>query len=380
MRTLVFGALAGLLFATAGCQPKVENADQATRGPEGVADQAAPQKSAASESDMALQRAAETIVATGAKVERDSSNEIVAVDLRGIEVTDSLAKEIAKLPSLSKLTIDQSALSTAGWEAIGTLTKLQQLDLRDCPINNEQFSAVLKDLRQLRAVRLNGKSGKTQVDDRGLTALANCHDLKVLAVDGLWITIEGIQHLAGNQKLAEVYAGDTALDDDAVVLLAKLPDLKKIRLARTGVSEAGLEALSHLALEELDVSECSGISDDSLKALAQMKSLKRLNLWRDTVGDTGVEHLKTLTNLEWLNLDNTHLADGGLASLSGMSKLTFLHIGSTAVTDAGMPDLVGLKALKDLKVTRTAVTEAGVKVIEEAIPNVNVQLKYIEGE
>ncbi len=76
----------------------------------------------------------------------------------------------------------------------------------------------------------------------------------------------------------------------------------------------------------------------------------------------------------------THLTDAGLPHLAGLTKLKFLHLGSTAVTDAGMPALVSLKSLKDLKVTRSAVTEAGVDVVKQAIPGIEIQLKYIEGE
>ncbi len=375
MRTLIIGSLSCLLFAAAGCEATASRVEREAKMAALEAEKVALDAAA-----MELKRAAETLVSTGAKVERNSDNEVVAADLRGIEVTDTLATEIAKLKELSKLTINESSMSVAGWQTIGTIPGLQQLDIRDCPINNEQFSAAVTNLRKLRAVRLNGKSGRTQVDDRGLAALSNCSELKVLAIDSLWITVAGIKQLAANQKLAEIYAGDTALDDESVELLAQLPDLRKIRLSRTGVGAPGLEALSKLPLEELDVSECSGVSDDSLVVIAKMHSLKRLNLWRDTVGDIGVEHLSQLTNLEWLNLDNTHLADAGLSQLSDMSKLTFLHIGSTGITDAGMPALVGLKSLKDLKVTRTAVTEAGVAVVKEAIPDVNVQLEYIEGE
>ncbi len=61
-----------------------------------------------------------------------------------------------------------------------------------------------------------------------------------------------------------------------------------------------------------------------------------------------------------------------------MVELTFLHLGSTGVSDAGMPKLLGLKKLKDLKVTRTSVTEAGAKQLTDAIPGLEVQVKYRE--
>jgi hypothetical protein len=326
-------------------------------------------------------KAYETLRSTGAKVEIDpKSSQVVSVDLHGIEVTDTLATQVALLGGLEKLTINESVMTLAGWQELGTLSALQQLDLRDCPLNNEQLEAIVKGLPKLKALRLNGTSGRTTVDDNGLAVLKGCPELKVLAIDGLWVGGEGLKHLQGNQKLIELYAAGTTVDDAAGELIAKLPALRKLRLSKTSISSTGIASLSALPLEDLDISEASGISDAALEIIGNMKSLKRLNLWRDTVTDAGVEHLAGLTELEWLNLDNTHLADAGLPHLSGMTHLNFLHLGSTGVTDAGMPALASLKSLKDLKVTRTAVTEAGVEVVRQAIPGIDIQLKYIEGE
>ncbi len=327
-----------------------------------------------------LKKATETLRATGAKLELSSAGQVTGVDMGEIEVTDTLATQIAFLQWIEKLTIGESAMTVDGWQKLGKLTNLQQLDLRDCPLNNEQLTAVVSGLAKLKALRLNGTSGRTTVDDSGLAGLANCLDLKVLAVDGLWIGSQGLEHLKNNLKLIELYASGTTIDDSAAELLAGFPALRKLRLSRTSVGTAGIAAIGKLPLEDLDISEASGISDETLETVGHMKSLKRLNLWRDSVSDEGVVHLAGLTDLEWLNLDNTQLTDAGLVQIAKLTKLSFLHLGSTPVTDAGMPSLVSLKSLKDLKVTRSAVTEAGVEVVKQAIPGIEIQLKYIEGE
>lgn len=325
-------------------------------------------------------KAAETLRAAGAKLAENSAGQITEVNLGDIEATDALATQIALLDQLQKLTIRESTMTGDGWQALGKLHALQQLDLRDCPLDNAQLTAVVADLAQLRALRLNGTSGRTTVDDEGLAALANCPELKVLAVDGLWVSGQGLEHLKKNLKLSELYASGTTLDDDAVTVLADLPALRKLRLSKTTVGSVGLAALADLPLEDLDVSEASSINDETLAIIGQMKSLKRLNLWRDTITDAGVAHLAGLTQLEWLNVDNTHLTDAGLPYLKGMTSLAFLHLGSTGVTDEGMPALTTLKSLKDLKVTRTAVTEEAAETLKQAIPGIDIQLKYIEGE
>ncbi len=378
--------LCGVFAVILGCSPSAQSPS-----PEVVLEQsqAAVQDIAREVDAMAKEtkrlgdmlKAHETLRSTGAKLEsRTKGTQITNVDLRGIEITDALAEQVVLLGELEKLTINESAMSIAGWQHLGKIASLQQLDLRDCPIGNEQFQAIVSGMPNLKAIRLSGTSGRTTVDDAGLAALAQTSALKVLALDGLWITDAGLTHVLACKQLAELYAAGTTLNDDAGALLAQLPELKKLRLAKTGFGTRGLEALLPLQLEDLDISEASGIDDASMAVVGKMQTLKRLNLWRDTVGDAGVAHLAGLTNLQWLNLDNTHLADAGLVHMADMQQLTFLHLGSTGVTDAGMPDLVGLKSLKDLKVTRTAVTEAGVAVVQQALPGVDVQLKYIEGE
>jgi hypothetical protein len=115
--------------------------------------------------------------------------------------------------------------------------------------------------------------------------------------------------------------------------------------------------------------------------LAKLTGLKRLNLWRAAnLSDAGLEPLAGLTKMEWLNVDNTQLSNDGLAHLAGMKQLKFLHLGSTFVSDAGLVHLEGLAALDKLIVTRTAVTETGVAKLKEKLPDLDVQLKYIEGQ
>ena len=316
----------------------------------------------------------------GAKLTRDSSQQVAEADLREFEMTDGLAQELSKLDSLVKLTLGPSSMSIDGWKSLGKLRKLQQLDLRATGLGNEEFTALASAMPALRAVRLNGKNPGTSVDEDGLKALANCQGLKVLALDHLWVGGAALQRLLGNKDLSELYLAGTLADDDALKVIAGFPKLKKLRLAQTSVSGVGLSHIASLGIQDLDISECSQLTDEAMEAVAQMTSLTRLNLWRDAITDEGVKQLAALTKMQWLNLDNTLLSDAGLGALAGMSQLTFLHVGSTSVSDAGMPDLLPLKSLKDLKVTRTAVTDAGVKVVTDGIPGVDVQLKYIEGE
>ncbi len=316
-----------------------------------------------------------------AKLKRDAQQRVVEVDLRGHVVKDEEISGLSKLASLQVLSMDSVELTQAGWSEIGLVKSLRQLDIRECALSNEDLALCIGNLPDLRALRMASKSGATSVDDTGLVSVAKCKELRVLALDYLWVSAEGLGKLTELQSLSELYLANTIIDDSSVAVLLKFPQLKKLRLARTQIGDEGLVQLAKLkSIEDLDLSECSQITDAGMAALGQMQSLKRLNLWRDAISDDGVKHFRGLTNMEWLNVDNTQLSDLGLEAFQAMSKLTFLHLGSTGVSDAGMPKLKPLKSLKDLKVTRTSVTEKGVEELLKDLPSTSIQLKYTESE
>lgn len=364
--------LVGLLLFVGGCNSdakQLANSGGATEGAEKAS------------SPMPLREPAPELEAAGIKLVRDDkSGQISGVDCNGTEVDDALAEAIAVLSGCTKLTITKSTMTDAGWSSLAALRTLQQLDLRDCSVNNSQLKSAVTGMTELRALRLSGQNGLTSVDDDGLSVLSQCSKLKVLAADELFVSEDGLKHLANCPQMSELYVKGTLLSDSSMALLADMKNLRKLRLAKTKVGTAGLELLTALELEDLDVSECSGVVDGSMVAIGKMKTLKRLNLWRDVITDEGAVQLAGLTSLQWLNLDNTHVRDEGLDHLAQLTQLTFLHLGSTGVTDAGMSRLAPLVSLKDLKVTRTSVTEEGVALVVKAIPGVDVQLKYIEGQ
>ncbi len=319
--------------------------------------------------------------ALGAKLQRDSRGHITEVNLRDTAATNDDLIRVAALQHVSSVLLNDLPVSDDGIAILATSeSPFANLDLRGCPIGNDSM-ALIKNMLSLKALRLNGVSGSTTVDDGGIVHLAGLTNLKVLVLDGLWVSEVGLEPLDKLVNLEELYMKSTTISDEGLLLLTRYPKLKKLRLAFNQISNDGLAHLAFIkTLEELDLSENSLLSDDGLAHLSGLTNLKKLNLWRLAITDSGISHLTGLTNLQWLNLDNTQLSDGGLPALLQMKKLTFLHLGSTTVSDAGLLLLQQLTALKDLKVTRTAVTEAGVAALQPLLPNTAIQQLYIEGE
>ena len=375
VRVLICAGIVGVSCTLVGCQGQAPASG--SKETESIAEPEASQATAAPEQEQAA-----ALQTAGAEVTSDDQQLIKELAWRETPITDEIAKQVAKLAAVSKLTIYASEMSDAGWASLGQLTTIQQLDLRECPLTNEQLHAAIAGSQSaLRAIRLSGKSGATTVDDAGLGKLAECRQLKALALDHLWVGADGLAALANEQSnITELYLAGTLIDDQGMETVAKFPKLRKLRIAQTSVGQPGLQQLAKLPIEDLDISECSQVADDAMASVGSLSKLKRLNLWRDGITDEGVAQLAGLKSMQWLNLDNTQLSDSGLVHLKNMQELTFLHLGSTSVSDSGMPELKGLKALRDLKVTRTAVTEEGSKLIAEAIPGLDVQINYLEGQ
>jgi Leucine-rich repeat (LRR) protein len=311
-----------------------------------------------------------------ADTKRGQDGNLLELHFRKSPVDDELAARIGNCSDLAKLTINSSKMTLEGWAQIAKLAKLQQLDLRGCNLGNKELAAAVDGLTKLRALRMNGKSGATLVDDIGLQSLGECKELKALAVDHLWVSGEGLAVLSELPKLSELYLAGTLVDDDAMKSIADCAGIRKLRISQTSVGEPGILALADLPLEDLDLSECSQLGDGALASLGKMESLKKLNLFKTVISDVGIGHLSGLQKMEWLNVDQTPVSDAGLEAIGRLSSLKFLHLGSTGVTDAGMPSLNELRSLERLIVTRTAVTEAAVEKLTSNLPKLSVQLKY----
>ena len=360
--------LIGLLSFTVGCNSKdAPTATPTKRTPVWEADDAA--------SVAAIEK-------MGAKLKWDGQGRVVEVDFRDTLIDDAALDALTGLKSLRSLNLSDTAITDVGMARVGQLTTLTNLDLRGCHITNVGLAAV-EPLSNLRALRLSGKSGKTDISDNVMPSIGKLKHLKVLAIDFLFAgSADGISSLTG-LPITEFYASHSLVDDECLAVIAeKLPDVKKLRVSGCNVSGPGLQIIGSMNnLEELDLSEIALIVDSDLAHLANMKQLKKLNLWRVQITDEGVASLAGLTNLEWLNLDNVaYLSDDGLKHLKEMTKLKFLHLGSTSVGDQGMQHLAHLTALEDLKVTRTAVTQAGVDELKKTLTRTAVQLEYEGGE
>lgn len=119
--------------------------------------------------------------------------------------------------------------------------------------------------------------GRTQVTNKGLAPLAECHGLRWLDLTGLTVT------------------------DDGFGQLPVLPKLEQLFLEATGLTDKSVPGIGRSTnLEELDLSRLP-ITDESIPALGKLKKLKVLYLTGSQLTPAGFSRLKALlpkTSLE----------------------------------------------------------------------------------
>jgi len=189
--------------------------------------------------------------------------------------------------------------------ALGALTALRTLGLRDCCLEPEHLLCV-PYLTRLEVVNLAGNRG---LGDAAVNSLAgSIRSLTSLDISGIHVSENGVKGLA--QK--------------------GLPRLRTLRLARCG---AGVTAKSLEAV----CTACAGLSCQIVPpstVTSSSSSLRELDV-----------------------SDCAFLGDGGIGSVvRGFSCLTSLDVsGCSGLTESGIAALTGLKSLRSLNAARCAV-------------------------
>ena len=177
-----------------------------------------------------------------------------------------------------------------------------------------------------------------------------------------------VQTILDGYGLDEIRTGIFALD----VSPADSTDIEALRAV--GVSVTSLaEEESFLQVRCTDPAACSG--NNLAGALQPLTAqVAWLDLGRTEASDTTLEAVSRLENLTRLHLEQTRVTDAGLANLKGLQYLEYLNLYGTAVTDEGLQHLTDLSSLRALYLWQTGVTEAGIQSLQQALPDLDVNL------
>lgn len=133
-------------------------------------------------------------------------------------------------------------------KALQSLPGVVELDLRWAHRITDDGTAILRDLPELRVLRL-GSGGRPHVwydsdfSDAALAHLRSLRHLEELDLAFGDFTDAGLIHLRGLRKLRELNLEGTSITDASLDVIAGLPRLRTVSLRSTSVSPEGVASL-----------------------------------------------------------------------------------------------------------------------------------------
>lgn len=266
----------------------------------------------------------------------DAVASVLAVSLQEVreannfKATEEHMRLIGRLATLRELRLGGVAVTEAGAEPIGRLTRLEKFTVYDGK-GRSQLGAIL--------ARLGGLSG-----------------LREISITGSVVTDADLASLSrlSNLESLIIYPYGNTIGDAGLASLAGLTRLKRLITGNSQATSAGLDSLR--AMTDLEHLSVSGPGIDDLSPLLQLPNLKVLSLGKCSIDDEDLAPLARLRGLTVVGLGSKRLTDAGLAHLLGLPNLEWITLRQTSVTDAGLRSLAGLKSLKDVVVTGSKVT------------------------
>ena len=138
-------------------------------------------------------------------------------------VTDAGAKHLSNLKNLVSIHLSGSSMGDAALEALAKLPKLTRMSLQKNAFTDDGL-AHLADMQQLRSLWIGMSKGK--ITDAGLAHLAGLEDLHELDVQKSQITDAGLEHLKGMKNLRHLYLSTAPVTAEGLAGLREaLPDL-----------------------------------------------------------------------------------------------------------------------------------------------------------
>ena len=251
--------------------------------------------------------------------------------------------------------------------------------------------------------------------DEDLHQLSRCQSLRALVLDSTMVTHAGVEQLRSvkpdlwchrSQRLVirdlrqwmQLTTTKLAVPEEFQQWLPTEYFQRVISAKVSGhnVHNAWLRKLQNIDTLQQLIFFRTNIADNQLVHLARLPNLRRLWLDGASITDGGIAHLKSLVNLEKLELQSTNITSLGIRQLDQMRKLRTLNVGRTSVgdealqamtkmerleelqlfgtkvTDKGLQYLQGLPNLRTLYLDGTSVTKGAVRLLRQALPNVNI--------
>ncbi|MDR0520515.1 MAG: hypothetical protein LBH00_01540 [Planctomycetaceae bacterium] len=323
-----------------------------------------------------------TIEAALGTVMKDKNGTITGVNLaneRG-SVSDEVLKQALELPNLKILRIAGGTITSATFRKIAGQKQLEELFLKETPVQDSDLAVILPALRQLQRLTLRNCGNVT---DAGMAAVAAHPKIRVLAAIGLNLTGKGLAEIAKSHRITALDLRQcSALKAEDYVLLEKMPKLDTLKMAGFAVNDAVLQSAVKLPLKNLMI-EDSMISAAGFAEISENKrwaeQIVRLELGRNsTLSDAAFAPLKKFTGLKHLSIYGITATGEFLVTLSqeesSRPKLESLSLADLFLTAENAAALKKFKELKTLDLSGNPFEPALVDIITslESLETLNI--------
>lgn len=179
------------------------------------------------------------------------SNQSADVHGDGMGITDQDLKMLAEDPQVRSLTIEDTAITDAGFETISKLKELVRLD-----------------------------ADHTKITKAGVRAISSMPNLVSLNLSENNLGDDCLPYIAKLTKLRELTLRGTKITDSGLHKLAPLKNLQSLQLNRTVVSDAGVKYVCETFpdLRELHIRQNINVTDKCLPYLASAPCLVKVTL------------------------------------------------------------------------------------------------------
>ena len=315
------------------------------------------------------------------------------------EVLDSLMGLEEGLEAIEELDLKGSRVTSVGLKNLNRLTHLARLDVRGLNLDDSIFNAI-GETPSIQELRVDGST----ITPNSTQQLQALHNLKVFHADGVQLVpLTWQTFLLGHPELEELICVRSNLSDPLCTTVAKLANLRTLLLSDCGISDLGLAALAPLDnLERLTIVRCpvTGVGFRPAGGSNAFRGLRELNVTATPLNELGAKAISQMTELTMLhigemptmqdqhliqiirplkaledldvhrNIGLTSKAFTGVAANQNLRRVRFSDC--RQVDDAALRFLSRCKNLEEVILNDSGCSLQGVLALREILPNVQI--------
>jgi len=214
------------------------------------------------------------------------------------------------------LLLKEINVNAAEWqvqpEFFENLLQRKEKDLADFEANKAADDRVIGFLKGYPLVRL--VINNTHVTGASVEIIGTMTGLQYLEMNDIKLTNSQLKKIAALPELTRLCLSGSGLDDESMRILSKSKVKQLIIDRNEQITDKGVGYLTSMPLVQLSLGAAS-ITDKGVAQLAKINSLKQLSIWRTKVTDNCFKDIAKLTNLRGLLISDTAITDEGLKDL-----------------------------------------------------------------